>query len=88
MTNETLVTLALLGGCALVCLVFMVRLGKFWLGWLFSAASGLAALWLVNAAAAHTGVSLPISLLSLGAAALGGIPGVVVMLALRLLWPV
>ena len=49
---------------------------------------GFLALWAVNLTAAWSGVSLPVSLLSLGVAGLGGIPGVVVMLSLRLLWPV
>ncbi len=81
-------TLAILGVAAVLALIFMLRLGRFWLGWLFSAVSGLLALGLVNLTAAQTGVGLPVSLLSLGVAGVGGIPGVVVMLALRLLWPV
>ena len=81
-------TLILLGAAAVLALIFMLRLSRFWLGWLFSAVSGLLSLGMVNLTAAATGVALPISLLSLGVAGLGGIPGVVVMLALRLLWAV
>lgn len=86
--NQAFLTLALLGGVALLSLILMMRLGKFWLGWLFSAVSGLGAFWLVNLTAGWSGVSLPVSLLSLGVAGIGGVPGVVVMLALRLLWPI
>jgi len=86
--NNPYLTLALLGAAAVLALIFMLRLSRFWLGWLFSAISGLLSLGVVNLAAVSTGVSLPVSLLSLGVAGVGGIPGVVVMLALRLLWSV
>lgn len=86
--NNPYLTLLFLGAAAVLALIFMLRLSRFWLGWLFSAVSGLLSLGLVNLTAAGTGVALPVSLLSLGVAGLGGIPGVVVMLALRLLWPV
>ena len=82
------ITLALLGGAAVLALIFLLRLGRFWLGWLFTAVTWLLSFGLVNLTAAWSGVSLPVSLLSLGVAGLGGIPGVVVMLSLRLLWPV
>ncbi len=86
--DNAYITLALLGVAAVLMLIFLLRLGRFWLGWLFSAITGLLAFGLVNLTAAWTGVSLPVSLLSLGVAGVGGIPGVVLMLALRLLWPV
>lgn len=79
-----LVGLSLAG---LLVLVVVLRTCKFWVGWLISAATGLGALVLVNLTAAFTGVALPVSLLSLGAAVIGGIPGVVALLLLRLLWP-
>jgi len=86
--NDAYFTLAILGGVAVLSLIFMLRLGRFWAGWLFSAISGLLAFGLVNLTAVQTGVTLPVSALSLGLSAIGGIPGVVVMLALRLLWPI
>ncbi|MBR5559617.1 MAG: pro-sigmaK processing inhibitor BofA family protein [Oscillospiraceae bacterium] len=86
--NDAYTTLAILGGVAVLSLIFMLRLGRFWMGWLFSAVTGLIAFGLVNLTAGQTGVALPVSLLSLGVSAVGGMPGVVVMLALRLLWPV
>ena len=86
--DQAYATLAVLGILAVLALIFVLRLGRFWLGWLFSAVSGLLAFGAVNLSAAATGVALPVSLLSLGVAGVGGIPGVVVMLALRLLWPI
>lgn len=86
--NDAYFTLAILGGVAVLSLIFMLQLGRFWAGWLFSAISGLLAFGLVNLTAVQTGVTLPVSALSLGLSAIGGIPGVVVMLALRLLWPI
>lgn len=47
--------------------------------------AGLGALGAVNLAGLYTGVTLPISFLSLGIAAVAGIPGVTLMLLLNLL---
>lgn len=79
-----LIGMALAG---IIVIVAIIKLGKFWLGWLISACTGLAALVVVNLTAAYTGVAIPYSLLSIALAGLGGIPGVVVMLVLRLIWP-
>lgn len=76
-----------LGLAGLLLLIIVIRTGRFWIGWLFSAATGLGALGLVNLTSVYTGVALPLSLLSLGSAVVGGIPGVVALLMLRLIWP-
>lgn len=52
-----------------------------------SALNGLIALVLVNITGGFTGVTLPVSLLSLGISAGLGIPGVTMMLLLNLIWP-
>ena len=54
-------------------------------GYLLSAVLGLVALALVNLCGAYTGVVLPVSRLSLGAAGLLGIPGVTLMILLNTL---
>ena len=47
--------------------------------------TGLAALIIVNISGALTGVTLPISMLSIGVSAVAGIPGVTMMLLLNLI---
>ena len=86
--NGAFSTLAIAAAAAILALIFLLRMGRFWTGWLFSTATGLLALGAVNLTGVWTGVTLPLSLLSLGVAGLGGVPGVVLMLSLRLLWPV
>ena len=51
-----------------------------------SALNGLVALVLVNITGGFTGVTLPVSLLSLGVSAGLGIPGVTMLLLLNLIW--
>lgn len=51
-----------------------------------SALNGLIALVLVNITGGFTGVTLPVSLLSLGVSVGLGIPGVTMMLLLNLIW--
>ena len=51
-----------------------------------SALNGLVALVLVNLTGGFTGVTLPVSLLSLGVSAGLGIPGVTMLLLLNLIW--
>ena len=69
-----------------VVLALLIRLRRFWGGLLFSAVSGMGALWAVNASGAFTGVFLPLNLLSLAVSLAGGIPGVILLLIFRLLW--
>lgn len=52
-------------------------------GFLLSAALGLTALALVNLCGPYTGVVLPLSKLSLGAACVLGIPGVTLLILLN-----
>ena len=47
--------------------------------------TGLAALIIVNVSGVLTGVTLPISMLSIGVSAVAGIPGVTMMLLLNLI---
>lgn len=51
---------------------------------LMSMAIGLGTLFAVNFTSGFTGVSIPVSLLSILLSAVGGIPGVTLMLALKL----
>ena len=51
-----------------------------------SALNGLVALVLVNITGGFTGVTLPVSLLSLGVSAGLGVPGVTMLLLLNLIW--
>ena len=51
---------------------------------LMSMAIGLGTLFAVNLTSGFTGVSIPVSLLSILLSAIGGIPGVTLMLALKL----
>lgn len=77
------------GFCAIalvVVLALLIRLRRLWGGLLFSALSGLGALWAVNASGAFTGVFLPLNLLTLAVSLAGGIPGVILLLIFRLLW--
>jgi hypothetical protein len=46
---------------------------------------GLAALLAVNLTGGFTGVTLPVSMLSIGVSAVGGIPGVTMLLLMRLI---
>ena len=69
-----------------VVLALLIRLRRFWGGLLFSALSGMGALWAVNASGAFTGVFLPLNLFSLAVSLAGGIPGVILLLIFRLLW--
>ncbi len=47
--------------------------------------TGIATLAIVNISGAFTGVTLPVSLLSLGIAGVSGIPGVTMMLILKII---
>lgn len=47
--------------------------------------SGLIALAVVNLTGVYTGVTLPVSILSICAAAVGGIPGVTLLLVMNLI---
>lgn len=47
--------------------------------------TGIATLALVNTTGAFTGVTLPVSLLSLGVSAVSGIPGVTMLLVLKMI---
>ncbi len=79
-----------IGGLAMagvIGLLVMFKLRKLWVSLLFSAVSGLGALYLVNLAGTFTGVWLPMNFFSVPVAALGGIPGVITLLLLRIIWP-
>ena len=70
----------------MVVLALLIRLRRFWGGVLFSAASGMGALWAANLAGTFTGIVLLPNLFSLVVILAGGIPGVILLLIFRLLW--
>ena len=72
--------------CALLVLYVAAGSKKPFRRALGSALSGLVALVLVNITGGFTGVTLPVSLLSLGVSAGLGIPGVTMLLLLNLIW--
>ena len=74
-------------GIVLLIVLILRTIKRLWVPFLFSACTGLGALALINLTAPLTGASIPISLLSLGCSLLGGVPGVIALLAVRLIWP-
>ncbi len=68
-------------------LLVLFKLRKLWVSLLFSTVTGLGALYLVNLTGSFTGVWVPLNFFSVPVAALGGIPGVIILLLLRLIWP-
>ncbi len=75
----------LLASGALGLLIFYGRNRKFFSGVFFTALQGLCALCAVNAVGGFLGVSLAVSPFSVAVSSLGGTPGVVLLLLLRLL---
>lgn len=76
---------ALLGLAAFALLLALLRRRALLKGLLFMAASGLGALAAVNLTGVYTGISIALNPVSVTAAGVLGIPGVVSMLALRLI---
>ena len=72
--------------CALLILHVAAGFTKPFRRALGSALNGLVALVLVNITGGFTGVTLPVSLLSLGVSAGLGVPGVTMLLLLNLIW--
>ena len=81
-------TCMIIGGCvyALCALVFLFRTKKPLRNLLLSAAIGLAALLLVHFTGPLTGVGLPLNPWSALCSAAAGIPGVLLLLAMRIVW--
>lgn len=75
-----------LGGLALFSLVLMQRSGHFFKTFLFTALTGIGALLAVCWFGAFTGVLIAVNPFTLAVSGTMGIPGVLVMLALRLLF--
>ena len=71
----------------IIGLLVLFKLRRLWMSLLFSSVTGLGALYLVNLAGSFTGVWLPMNYFSVPIAALGGIPGVITLLVLKLIWP-
>ncbi|MEG1874234.1 MAG: pro-sigmaK processing inhibitor BofA family protein [Angelakisella sp.] len=70
----------------LLIVVLLYRMRRFLGALTLSAASGLAAMGLVNLTAALTGVFLPFNLFSLAVSLALGVPGVISLLLLRMFW--
>lgn len=73
---------------ALFILIALIRSGHFLRCLVFSAVTGNAALLVISYLGAFTGVALGINLFTVGTATLLGIPGVLAMLLIRLLFSV
>ena len=73
--------------CALgvMLLIGMLRSGHFFKAAALTVVSGFAALFAVNLLAAFTGVSLAVNPVTLGVSGISGIPGVVMLLAVKLM---
>ena len=84
-TVEESILLALLGLVAFGLLLVLLRRRAFLKGLLFMAVSGFGALAAVNLSGVYTGISIALNPASVTAAGVLGIPGVVSMLALRLI---
>lgn len=67
-------------------LVVYARSGHFWRSLLGGALPGVAALGVVNYLAGYTGVSLAVNGLSLFVSAVLGLPGVISLFLLRMMW--
>ena len=78
----------IIGACiyGLCALVFLVRTKKPFRNLLLSAAIGLAALLAVHFTGPLTGVELPLNPWSVLCSAAAGIPGVLLMLGMRMVW--
>lgn len=75
------------GGIAVIVLTTAVRSGRPLRSLLGSGVQGLCALGLVNLLGAFTKVSLGVGWLSAGAGVLMGVPGIVCLLLLKVLFP-
>lgn len=73
---------------ALFILIALIRSGHFLRCLLFSVATGNVTLLIISYLGAFTGVALGINLFTVGTASLLGIPGVLAMLLIRLLFSV
>lgn len=82
---ESLWLAAVLIVSALALLFCMRKSGHFFKSLLYSVMQGGAALFAVNALAGFTGVSLAVNGVTLAVGALGGIPGVILMLCTKLM---
>lgn len=71
--------------CAII-FIALIRSGQFLRSLLFSIISGNAALFVVGYLGAFTGVVLSVNAFTVGVASLLGIPGVLTMLVLKLLF--
>ncbi|MDR0531290.1 MAG: pro-sigmaK processing inhibitor BofA family protein [Oscillospiraceae bacterium] len=79
-TNLKVLLCALAGGGSLAILAALLRSRKLLRGLLFSAVSGVAALYAVNAAGLLTSMRLAVNGLTLGVSAIAGPPGVIALL--------
>lgn len=85
-STEQSLLLGLLGLGVFGVLLVLLRHRALLKGTLFMATTGLGALAAVNLSGAYTGISIALNPGSVAVAGLLGLPGVVSMLALRLLW--
>jgi len=67
-------------------LIILIRTRRIWRALITSAAGGLAALGIVNLSGLLTGVTLPVSIFSLGISCVLGPAGVISLLLLRVFW--
>ncbi len=74
------------GVAAVLAIFLLLRMKRLVFSMLFSAITGLGALWLVGYTSAYTGIVLVPNAFNVIVSALGGIPGVTALLFLRLVW--
>ncbi len=74
---------AALGLCGVCVLIAMIRSGRFVSALLLTIVQGAAAFFAANFVGEFFGVSLPLNLPSLAVAALGGTPGVILLLLVQ-----
>ena len=80
------VLIALMGAGVITILVFALKTRKPIRALFASGAGGIAALFAISLFSGLTGVSLAVNLWSVGCAFITGIPGVVLMLVMKMIW--
>lgn len=85
MTNQSTFLLILLAAESAIMVTVMLKTNHFVKSFLYSALSGIGALFAVNVLSVITGFTLGINYLTLLTGALGGIPGITALLIGRIL---